>query len=173
MAANTNAMISAAIANEILKEHFIPRAKTTTTEAYTIYVGLGLDSSVLGQTTDEEGVITENWNFVEPITLDAENGYERTSLGTMDTPKNGQTQNSKIIYFNETRNDGWGNVAYFGLFRTKDVTTEPTPFFWAKLTDSAGEVTTKQIPGEDSEGNGYIPIFRAEKLKIAIDRDPV
>lgn len=175
MADNTNAMITTNVANEILKNYFCPRAQQTDSKgaiivtARPIYVGLGLNTSNLNKNTTE---------FIEPWSLcgvddngNATNGYARVNIAKMDEPDGGQTQNTDIIFFNETRGDGWGNVAYFGLFTS--ATKTESPFFWAKLTDTNGAVTTKQIPGEDSEGNGYIPIFRAGKLKIAIDREPV
>ena len=163
MADNPNAMISVDTANDILTRFFIP------TPANPFYIGLALsETSVLNATTTdfkEPGNCTADNNYTDPT-----NNYARAKLTAMDTPKKGQTQNSDVIHFNETAGDGWGTVGYFGLFKSQSATA---PFFWAKLTDANGDVTTKTIAGQDSEGNGYIPIFRAEMLKIAIDREPV
>lgn len=119
----------------------------------THYIGLGLASSVPTST---------GTNFVEPS---ADNGYKRSKLGDLNETIPAQIANEDIIFFNESINEGYGTVGYFGLFLGSDPTTYPYPYFVGKLTDASGVATTKTIGAE------YVPIFRAKELIIGLDKE--
>lgn len=124
----------------------------TTTEATSIltektnniYIGLS-------QTTPTEN----GGNFTEPS---ASSGYERSYLSSTDRDLSisAQISNKKIIFFNESIGAGYGTVTHFGLFKTASITT---PFFTGPL---AAPLTIAE---------GYIPIFRAHKFVIALDKE--
>jgi hypothetical protein len=109
-----------------------------------VYVGLST------ATPNENGV-----GFAEPS---ASNGYERAEFGSdgMTTEIKAQIANKKIIFFNESIEGGYGTVTHFGLFSSKK---GGTPFFTGELN------APMTIPA------GYVPIFRAYKLKIGLDKD--
>lgn len=90
-------------------------------------------------------------NFSEPS---ASTGYERASIGNLNTSISAQVANDAIIFFNETLGS-YGTITYFGLFSSK---TGGTPFFVGELTDPLTIDT------------GYVPIFRAENLIIGLDK---
>ena len=90
-------------------------------------------------------------NFSEPS---SSTGYERASIGDLNTTISAQVANDAIIFFNETLGS-YGTITYFGLFTAK---TGGTPFFVGELTDPLTIDT------------GYVPIFRAENLIIGLDK---
>lgn len=107
----------------------------------THYVGLSLTTP--GSNGD---------NFNEP---DYNDGYERSQIGTLNTAIDAQVANSKIIFFSESINNGYGTVAYFGLFESEK---GGTPYFTGALTTPI------------SIASGYIPIFRKNQLVIGLDK---
>lgn len=107
----------------------------------THYVGLSLTAP------DELG-----GNFNEP---DYNDGYERSKFGDMNTAIPAQVANSKIIFFSESINNGYGTVTHFGLFESEK---GGTPYFTGALTSPI------------SIASGYIPIFRKNQLVIGLDK---
>ena len=93
-------------------------------------------------------------NFEEP---DPGVGYERVKFGdTYDSSVQAQVSNGNgIIFFNETTGP-WGNVTNFGFFSSK---TGGKPFFCGALTQSVNINAAE-----------YVPIFRKNQLKIALDK---
>lgn len=92
-------------------------------------------------------------------------GYERASIGNLNTSIAAQIANDNIIFFNESIGQGYGTATHFGVFSAK---TGGTPFFIGELTDAdTGLATSMPI------GAGYVPIFRAENLIIALDKAAV
>lgn len=102
-------------------------------------------------------------NFTEPNPV---LGYERTRFNdSYYSEIKGQISNGKgIIFFNETLGS-WGTVTHFGLFTQKE---GGAPFFYGELIDDSGNPTTVPIPAAN-----YVPIFRKNQLKIALDREIV
>lgn len=89
-------------------------------------------------------------NFTEPSASE----YKRIQLTVMGTANNGQIQNNDIIFFPESLTS-WGTITHFGIFTTSSTST---PIYWGELNGSVA------IPV------GYVPIFRANALKIGLDK---
>lgn len=134
-------MIVRSRANTILSSLFPHSDK----EGYT-YIGLGLSES----TPDVNGN-----SFSEPSAGES-TGYKRVKVTQMNSPSEGQIVNGDIIFFPESLGSGWGTIKYFGLF---NVASGGKPYFWGELSSAI------QVPA------GYIPIFRANALKIGLDKE--
>lgn len=105
------------------------------------YIGLSLSAP----SSDGSG-------FVEPS---SSTGYKRSKIGEMKFT--GRTiSNKETIFFNESVEDGggYGTITHFLVF---DVETGGTPTFTGELTEPI------------TIGEGYIPIFRAEKISITLE----
>ena len=117
------------------------------------YVGLHVGSTA--PSNDGNG-------FVEPSPA---TGYERSSIGKLNTSIKSQVANDKIIFFNESIGAGYGTATHFGVFNSD---AGGTPFFIGELRDAdTGVIKSMTI------GAGYVPIFRAEQLIIALDKAAV
>lgn len=125
-------------ANNILREQFVAAGNANKT----LYIGLS--------TTTPDFNTGEN--FTEPS---ADDGYVRKSF-IMSLTSDKQVQNPNIIFFNLSRNNGYGTVTHFGIFST--VAAE-TPYFVGALTSPV------TIPAD------YVPIFDFGALKIGLDKD--
>lgn len=130
-------------ANSILKSQFVETyVSGGGTKAKELYIGLS--------TTTPDFNTGEN--FTEPA---ADNGYVR-KMFTMDLTSDKQVQNPNIIFFDLSRNDGYGTVTHFGIFTSL---TAETPYFVGALTSPV------TIPAD------YVPIFDFGALKIGLDKD--
>lgn len=99
-------------------------------------------------TPDENG-----GNFSEP----AESaGYARPKFGTVNKNIAAQVANSEIIFIFESLAD-CGSVTHVGLCDSK--TWGTTPFLIGKLTNPI------------TVGAGYVPLIRANKLIIGLDKE--
>lgn len=86
------------------------------------------------------------------------NEYQRVNLKEyMGAATNAVIENESIIFFNEAEHYGWGTITHFGIFTSK---TGGTPIFWGALS---APISVPQ---------NYIPIFRANRLKIGLDQNP-
>lgn len=130
-------------ANSILKSQFVETyVSGGGTKAKELYIGLS--------TTTPDFNTGEN--FTEPA---ADNGYVR-KMFTMDLTSDKQVQNPNIIFFDLSRNEGYGTVTHFGIFTSL---TAETPYFVGALTSPV------TIPAD------YVPIFDFGALKIGLDKD--
>lgn len=101
----------------------------------------------LSTTTPNE----EGGGFAEP----SGGGYARAEFGEINTDIKAQIANKKIIFIFEATAD-CGSVTHVGLF---DAEKTSTPFLVAKLT---APITV---------GEGYVPLIRARKLVIGLDKE--
>lgn len=101
----------------------------------------------LSTTTPNE----EGGGFAEP----SGGGYVRAKFGEINTDIKAQIANKKIIFIFESEAD-CGSVTHVGLF---DVEKNGVPFLVAKLT---APITV---------GEGYVPLIRARKLVIGLDKE--
>ncbi len=97
-------------------------------------------------TPDEDGK-----NVTEPA---ASTGYARAGIITFDYSKNKQIANSDYIFIFESFGDA-GTATHVILSKTKT----GTPFFIAPLDPPLTIL------------NGYVPLIRPYKLKIALDKE--
>lgn len=134
-------------ANDILTSQFVT-AKSTNSDGQTVtttrklYIGLS--------TTTPDFDTGEN--FTEPS---ADNGYVRKEYA-MELTSDKQVQNTLIIFFDLSRNEGYGTVTHFGIFTSL---TAETPYFVGALTSPV------TIPAD------YVPIFDFGALKIGLDKE--
>lgn len=91
-------------------------------------------------------------NFTEPS---KDNGYTRAKFGTVNTSISAQIANKDIIFIFEALAD-CGSMTHVGLFKSA---TTSTPFLVAQLTNAL------------SVGEGYVPLIRANKLIIGLDKE--
>lgn len=99
-------------------------------------------------TPDENG-----GNFTEPPTSA---GYTRRAFGPVNTSIQGQVANRDIIFVFEATED-CGSVTHVGLCDSS--TRGSTPFLVGKLTNPI------------TVGAGYVPLIRANKLVIGLDKE--
>lgn len=99
-------------------------------------------------TPDESG-----GNFSEPA---SSKGYRRAKVGTVDISIPAQIANDDIIFIFESLED-CGSFTHLGLSRQK--TIGAAVFLTAKLT----ETTTVAA--------GYVPLIRAHKLVVGLDKE--
>lgn len=88
-------------------------------------------------------------NVTEPA---SSTGYKRMTLSAMGSASDGQIQNSDIIFFPESL-ASWGTITHFVIYSSGSV------IFYGALDSSV------TVP------SGYVPIFRAGALKVALDKD--
>ena len=91
-------------------------------------------------------------NFTEPA---SSTGYRRAQIGTLNTSKSAQIANDDIIFVFEALAD-CGSFTHVGLF---DKDTGGTPFLVGALTSAI------------TVGSGYVPLIRAKKLVIGLDKE--
>lgn len=91
-------------------------------------------------------------NVTEPA---ASTGYKRMPLSAMGSASNAQISNTDIIFFPESL-ASWGTITHFVVYTSQNAST---PIYYGELTEAVS------IP------QGYVPIFRAGALKVALDRD--
>lgn len=92
-------------------------------------------------------------NFNEPAEA---NGYVRARFGTVNSSIPAQVANDEIIFIFEATAD-CGSVTHIGLCET--ATRGTAPFLIGKLTAPI------------SVGQGYVPLIRAKKLVIGLDKE--
>ena len=92
-------------------------------------------------------------NFSEPA---AESGYTRKAFGTVNTTIPAQIANEDIIFIFEALED-CGSATHVGLCDT--ATRGATPFLVAGLVNPI------------TIGAGYVPLIRAKKLVIGLDKE--
>lgn len=90
-------------------------------------------------------------NFNEPS---KDNGYTRQKFGKRNTTKGAQIANEKIIFMFEALGD-CGSVTHVGLCQAEN----GVPFLVGKLTNPI------------TVGAGYVPLIRARKLVIGLDKE--
>lgn len=95
---------------------------------------------------------TSGGNVTEPS---SSSGYRRAKLTSMGTASDAQIQNTDIIYMGESLSD-WGTITHFCIFTQE---TGGTPIFYGQLTNSVNVPT------------GYVPIFRANAIKVGLDKE--
>lgn len=92
----------------------------------------------------------------------SDTGYKRMPLkDVMSSASDGQIQNNEIIFFPESKKT-WGTVTHFVIYNGKS----GSPVFYGKLNGSG-----LTVPGPDSNGDGYCPIFRVGALKVGLDKE--
>lgn len=91
-------------------------------------------------------------NFTEPS---KSSGYSRQRFGTVNKSIEAQVANQNIIFLFEALTD-CGSVTHVGLFKSE---TAVYPFLVARLTAAL------------TVGTGYVPLIRANKLVIGLDRE--
>lgn len=91
-------------------------------------------------------------NFTEPP---KSAGYTRARFGTVNKSIAAQVSNSDIIFIFEALED-CGSMTHVGLFSRS---TDTTPFLVARLTNAL------------TIGAGYVPLIRANKLVIGLDKE--
>lgn len=99
-------------------------------------------------TPDENG-----GNFSEPA---AASGYTRKAFGTVNTTVPAQITNAEIIFIFESLED-CGSATHVGLCDTPTRGTDP--FLVAELVNPI------------TIGAGYVPLIRAKKLVIGLDKE--
>lgn len=92
-------------------------------------------------------------NFTEPA---SSTGYQRQSIGELDTSKSGQVANKNIIFLYECTADG-GSATHLGLSASKDRDT--AVFLMAELTSPL------------SLAAGYVPLIRAYNFVVGLDKE--
>lgn len=124
----------------------------TTSKASDILLSI-FKNTYIGLHVGDTAPNADGSGFIEPA---SSWGYERASIGTLNTSIAAQIANDNIIFFNESIGQGYGTATHFGVFSAK---TGGTPFFIGELA-------------YDMEiGAGYVPIFRAENLIIGLDKE--
>ena len=101
-------------------------------------------------TPDENG-----GNFAEPPTA---SGYSRQKFGDINTSVKAQVANKGIIFLFEATED-CGSITHVGLSDSKD--RGGIVFLTGKLTNPI------------TVGAGYVPLIRARKLVIALDKEAI